>query len=291
VFRDSRTKEEKQQARDDYLGRVLGEPDESLLRDDRAEQKKVLGQEIERLRKLVDEQSSSNKVTDNCNDLFTRADEELNEEHPKIYKVFNNIDRIKQRLIRAYDSREARPFWFPRIVGYNLIWFVGLVFLIVFFRLIPGQERLTDTAWVCFSCALWGGMGGVMDAFFAQHRHFADQDFDKAFLPWYYTHPVLGISMGAVVYLIIQAGLLAVSGLPLEEVATANTTTAALQSAVAANISAGANEAGEASKIGVTALPIAIAFLAGFRQRTGVDFLTRIITSIFSSGNRGNTEE
>jgi uncharacterized iron-regulated membrane protein len=134
-------------------------------------------------------------------------------------------------------------------------------------------------------------MGGVMDAFFAQHRHFSDQDFDKAYLPWYYTHPVLGISMGAVVYLIIQAGLLAVSGLPLEEVATANTTAASLQDAVTANITATSSEGTEVNKIGVTALPIAIAFLAGFRQRTGVDFFTRIITSIFSRGNGGNREE
>jgi|GEM_PF-653641 len=287
MVRDNRTKEEKQKARDDYLGRVLVKPGESLLKEGKVAQKKTLQQEIEKLRSLVGENSSSKKVTDDCNGLFAKADEELNDEHPKIHKVLSSLDGVRQRLIRAYDSREARPVWFPRIVSYNTIWFLGLVFLIVFFRLIPGQERLTDTAWVCLACALWGGIGGVVDAFFSQHRHFADQDFDKSYWPWYYTHPVLGLSMGAVVYLIIQAGLLTVSGLPLEEIATANATAASLQNAVSANVTAASSEAAGASKIGVTALPIVVAFLAGFRQRTGVDFFTRIITSIFSGGNRG----
>ena len=105
------------------------------------------------------------------------------------------------------------------------------------------------------SLRVMGGVGGIVDAFFAVHSHFSNQDFNKQYWPWYYFHPFIGLSMGVLIFLVLQAGLLAVSSTTLQETAT--------------------------TKIGVTALPIVLAFLAGFRQRTAVTFLTRIITSIF----------
>ncbi len=281
MAKDNRKKEERQKFKDEYYKKILGEPGESLLKDDKAAQKKILKQEGERLTRLVAKESSSKAVTGDCTKLLTEARENLEKDDPEMNKVLGYFDGVRQRLLRAYDSREAQPNFFPLIAGYNLVWFIGLVGIIVIYQLVPGQERLVDTAWVCLACALWGGVGGVVDAYFALHTHFADQDFDRRYWPWYYFHPLLGLSMGAVVFLILQAGLLAVSGVPLQEAAAANAAAASLQDTVTANITAVSNEAEGISKIGVTALPIVIAFLAGFRQRTAVKFFTRIIKSIF----------
>jgi hypothetical protein len=54
---------------------------------------------------------------------------------------------------------------------------------------------------------LWGGLGGVVGALYALWKHVADlQDFDKQYSIWYLTNPILGVGLGAFVFLIIQAG-------------------------------------------------------------------------------------
>jgi H+/Cl- antiporter ClcA len=126
---------------------------------------------------------------------------------------------------------------------------------------------MENTLYVFLACAVWGGVGGIVDAFFALNTHIAKQDFDKQYWPWYYYHPILGLTLGSVIFLILQAGLLTLTNAPLQEVMSDNITT---DSSLLAS-----------SKIGVTALPIAFSFLAGFRQKTIVDFLTRIVSAIF----------
>jgi hypothetical protein len=60
---------------------------------------------------------------------------------------------------------------------------------------------------------VWGGFGGVISALYALILHIAHrQDFDKQHLVWYYYSPIMGIGMGAAVYLIMQVGLLSLIG-------------------------------------------------------------------------------
>jgi hypothetical protein len=67
----------------------------------------------------------------------------------------------------------------------------------------------------------------------------------------------MGISLGAVVYLIFQAGLASVGN----SVATNSTTTV---------------------HVGITALSIVVAFLAGFKQTSAIAFVSGIGDSIFN---------
>ncbi len=276
--KEAKKEAEKRARRDDYIKIVLGDQGKSLIVEDSANQKMLFLQELERLAGLVADVSISTAVTGDCNKLLDDANNLINTASQDKCAIIGKFDKVKQRLIRAYDSREDHPLFFGLITLWNLSLLFLFVYCIVVYTLVPGQSRLENTAFVCLACAIWGGIGGIVDAFLAMHTHIAKQDFDRQYMPWYYLHPFLGLSMGAVVYLILQAGLLAVSGVPLQEAATANATAISSEGTVL-------------NKIGVTALPIALAFLAGFRQRTAVDFFTRIITSIFSSSNGGNREE
>lgn len=57
------------------------------------------------------------------------------------------------------------------------------------------------------SSLLWGSLGGVVGALYALWKHVADdQDFDSQYTLWYITNPLLGLALGAFVFLIIQAG-------------------------------------------------------------------------------------
>ena len=261
-----------QVVRDDpYYKRVL---DESLV-DTRVTgqepAKSELSKEADRLARLTAENSVSLTVSRECTRLIEQARDLLAAASLDARAVVNKFDKVRQRLLQAYESRKAQPKWLPLISIYNVVILAVIAALIIVYALIPGQKNLENSAFVCLACVLWGGFGGVVDAFFALSYHFSRQDFDRHYWPWYYFHPLLGFSMGAVIYLLMQAGLLAISGMPLQE-ATANVT---------ANITAVPPAAAPSSPIGVTALPIALAFLAGFKQSTAVDFISRIIRTVF----------
>jgi hypothetical protein len=249
-------KVEKQARRDEYLKKVLG-GQISLIFDNPKKQKDKFLHEMERLAGLVADVSVSAAVTGDCNTLLDDVNTSINTGTMDKCAITGKFDKVKQRLIRAYDSRAARPDWASLLYIINFAYLAGFVFLIAFFKLIPGQPNLQNTACVCLTCALWGGLGGLMDASFALRTHFANQDFDSQYMSWYYLHPLLSLSRAAVIYLIFQAGLLAISDTTLKETAE--------------------------TSIGTTALPIALGFLAGFKQNTGVAFLNRVINSVFQS--------
>jgi hypothetical protein len=277
--------EAKRLARQAYYEKVTEKLDKSLLqkREDRGkaqEQQSVLELEAERLAKLVADESNSVSVTGECNKQMNDARMALKGGTPDINAILSKFDQIKQRLIQAYDSREIKQKWFIRVFITIVIFFIAVGFVIGWYKLIPGQDRLQNTAWVCLACALWGCIGSTLDAFVAMYKHFGKQDFDKHYLPWYFIHPFLGIAIGAVVYLVVQAGLLSIGGVSLQET-SANTTSVNLSGAVTDNLTNILSGGGPTGKIGVTALPIALAFLGGFRQSTVMNFLTRLVNAFF----------
>ncbi|MHB8104811.1 MAG: hypothetical protein ACYDG5_04650 [Dehalococcoidales bacterium] len=226
------TKEQKQQQRDDYIKTILGDETKSLifkkgpdkktktvaeLEQEKEIQEGILSKELERLSNLASHQANSIEVTKDCNKLLDETRTLLTEESPNTNTILSKFNQTKQRLIQAYDSRFIYHARFGWLLGYNFVVFIGIALTIGFCHLVPGQEALHNTAWVLLACALWGGGGGVADALYSMHTHFAKQDFDKKYLLWYYLHPFLGVSFGAVVYLVLQAGLLSISGTSLNE--------------------------------------------------------------------------
>ena len=256
---------------DEYLKRVIGDPNTILMVSDKKdaqgnpdekanrEATKInLIKEIDRLSSIVAEQSSSIPLIERCSKLLGDVRTLVSNAQPDYQAISGKLDEIKYQLIRAYESRKAWPKWFLYLLAGNVGYLCVIIGIISWKVLIPGQSNLQQTAYVALACALWGGLGGVVDALFALHTHFSDQDFDLRYRPWYFLHPLQGFSLGAVVFLLVQAGLLAVSDKALAETTTAST-----------------------SELGITALPIAMAFLAGFKQNAAYEFIGRIVKSIF----------
>ena len=263
---------------EEYYREVLGVSDKPLVVDDVKLTKTNLTAEADKLFRLVSEESNSAAVTGDCDALLEQARKQLNADPPETAAALRNLNKVKRRLLTAFESRRAWPKWILALFGVNAAYLFIIGFLIGWYALIPGQKNMESTGFVCLACALWGGLGGVIDAFFAIYYHASKQDFDLHFRTWYFVHPIQGAALGAVIYLVIQAGLLATTGTSLEETATANVT-----GAVAA--------ATGTSNVGATALPIVIAFLAGFKQNKAREFLTRIVTSIFEKTGKSETEE
>jgi hypothetical protein len=255
-----------------YYKEVLGEPEESLIvRDRKDSQGKIdeaanteatrsnLIKEAERLSTLIAEQSSSIPVTKDCSKLLAEARGLISSVSLDSGAVLGKFDAVKYRLLRAYESKKVWPKWFLILLGWNFICLGIIGYFIGSYMLIPGQKNLEDIGFVALACALWGGVGGVVDALFALHTHISSRDFDLRFRPWYFLHPLLGLSLGGVIFLLIQAGLLAIADTQLKE---------------AANASDGVTAGG-------TVVPIAFAFLAGFKQNTAYEFVGRIVKSVF----------
>lgn len=263
---------------DPYYQRVLGPSDQQLLVDDLNTSKKNLTKEVERLSRLVSEKSTSLAVTRDCDALLDQARANLAGDQPETSAASRNLHKVKRRLLTAHESRKTWPKWVSGLLVLNFVFLVGFGLFIGLFTLIPGQKNMENTAFVCLACAMWGGLGGVIDAFIALYLHTSRQDFDLHFRTWYFVHPIQGAALGAVVYLFIQAGLLATTGSSLQETTSANITETVSSGAVSSNI-------------GATALPLVIAFLAGFKQNKVRRFLTRIVTAIFEKPPQSDSEE
>lgn len=260
-------------AEDDYYKKVIGDIHNILIISNRqdahgnpdevANREATVGnltRETDRLSSLVAEQSSSIPLTEACQKLLTDVRSLMSAAQLDPYVVQGKFDEIKYRLLRAYASRKVWWKWFAILLFSNLFYLVGIIGLIVWKMLIPGQPILEQPAYVVLACALWGGMGGVVDALFALHTHFSNQDFDLQYRPWYLLHPLQGSSLGVVIFLLMQAGLMAVSDKSLAEPEPTSSGVA---------------------QVGVTALPIAMAFLAGFKQNAAYEFIGRVVKSVF----------
>lgn len=60
-----------------------------------------------------------------------------------------------------------------------------------------------------WSTILWGALGGITGALYGLWTHVADKkDFDPGFSIWYYTNPLMGMMLGAFVYVVVMSGVL-----------------------------------------------------------------------------------
>ncbi|OGN91848.1 MAG: hypothetical protein A2Z70_01180 [Chloroflexi bacterium RBG_13_48_17] len=274
------SEKERQFERDAYCAKVIGDVKLGVKAQEKKTQPQLFIQETDRLADLVTADDNSAKVTKECSGKLDEIRDLIKEENPNTNKILSKFSQIKQRLIQVYDSDVSFSRWIWVLLLMNIAVLFAVSFIIGWYKLIPGQDILHNTVWVFLACGLWAGIGSVIDAYEAMYEHFSKQDFDERHLLWYYLHPFIGIALGAVVFLVLQAGLLTISGSPIQDAASANITTVT-QNTTAAQISQMYNDALASGKIGATALPIALAFLAGFKQNSIINFLKNLVDVIF----------
>ena len=91
---------------------------------------------------------------------------------------------------------------------YEIIWAA----LFTSFFLMTSQATEITNIILVTSSAIWGGIGGIAGAFYALWKHVArDVDFSKQYYLWYITNPIMGLILGAFIYLAIQGGLLSMT--------------------------------------------------------------------------------
>ncbi len=140
------------------------------------------------------------------------------------------------------------------LLAYEVLWLIGLGVCVALLNLTqakPSLQTVFTTVDVSqfLNSLVWGGLGGVVGALYALWKHVADdQDFDSQYAMWYITNPVLGVALGAFVFLIIQAGFF--------------------------SLTAGAN-AGQT--IQSAAVIYVLAWICGFKQNVVYEIVRRIL--------------
>jgi hypothetical protein len=247
---------------DDYVETVVGKPRKELISasiGDEAATRANIAEEAERLSTMVARQSNSATLTKICTKLIRESREIISAPDFNADDALDKLDDVKYHLIRAYESRKLRPKLFGRILGCNIFYIAVFISIIVWKSLIPlSSTTPAGMGAGILSCAIWGGIGGVVDALIALNSHFTNQDFDKQYEYWYYLHPFIGMSLGAIVYLVLQAGLATIS-----------------------NSNTAAGNGTSTVQVGITAFSISVAFLAGFKQNAAIEFLSRVVKSVF----------
>jgi hypothetical protein len=109
----------------------------------------------------------------------------------------------------AITERSQRDNWAAlALFLYEIIW--ALAFMIVLFQTIQAAN-LNDTA-IMLTGSVWGGLGGIAGALYALWKHSSrDVDFSKQYALWYISNPIMGIVLGAFIFLVMKGSLLSLS--------------------------------------------------------------------------------
>jgi hypothetical protein len=119
------------------------------------------------------------------------------------------LAEVKYRLGRL---RRSAPTEHPRAILAYLLLFLGLIILgfamTESFSARVGLRIAGGDFGLVWTTVLWGGIGGVTGALYALWRHVArDQDYEPQYALWYYSNPMMGVILGAFVYLVVQLSL------------------------------------------------------------------------------------
>lgn len=219
-----------------------------------------LASEIDELYKvIVAELSTREKLAEKALSFLQEARDTLLED-PRNYDVAElKVHQARAILQRVRDSRTWGSTYGLRLLAYELAWLAVLLAMLIFEKPIAlGLSSLwqfTGTVtgmtmlFPMWTTMLWGGIGGVVGALYSLHWHVSVlQDFDKNHWMYYVVHPIMGIILGGIIYLIASAGFLAMGA-----------------------------DVTRLNEEHLRWLPALIACLAGFRQKFAYELLDRIM--------------
>jgi hypothetical protein len=185
---------------------------------------------------------------------------------------FGNAEyRVMQVAIaveRRRQSRQQGRTLGPWLLFYLAFWLVafaaGLIYAnqaTAYVRLL-GQfsESQVSNLTPALMTMLWGGIGGAVAGLYALWYHIADrQDFNRTYSMWYYIQPLMGLVLGAIMFLILAGGFLIVQ----------------------------VDITGPNASTGAQLIPYLVAVLAGFKQDFVYDQLERLVAVFVPSATKG----
>ncbi len=241
-----------------------------------------LEKDIDRAYKAVTKHLSNNiEIAKQALEALRGAREKLIEldSRPDLFDEAElSLEQVHATLVQVDNSRRWSVTYGIPILLFEMLWMFLLMGAVLFdaplakwaqstFGLeTPQGAKLAMRALLPFWDALvWGGIGGVVGAFYNLYRHINDQDFDRQYTINYILQPIMGIVLGGIVYLLVLTGFLFLS--------------------VASQAQVGAE-----TNAATTYVPALIACLAGFKQEYFYTWLKYLMKSILGQAKREEEE-
>lgn len=168
------------------------------------------GRAIERIKNEINKVDLAGQLFDKIERsrrLLFEGKENYEEAERLLVEVEHHLE-FMERMRRASRTVGAWLFF------YELFFFSLLIAVFVMINIEPLTSQINQASPFAsvnlvqfINTLLWGGFGGVVGAYYALWKHIAaDQDFDPQYTLWYITNPLLGMALGAFVFLVFQAG-------------------------------------------------------------------------------------
>ncbi len=189
-------------------------------------------------------------------DQVERARNELLAGRSRYEEAERAVNEVELRIVAVERSLKDTRFAYWLLI-YELLWSDFLALTLVGLSLLS-TATAGDILYAGLSAA-WGGLGGIIGALHALWRHVSrDVDFSRQYGSWYITNPILGVFLGAVIFIVMRAGLI--------------------------SLDVGATT----ESLGTPYVIYVLAAIVGFQQNVAYDLLRRVI-QVFSptSGENG----
>jgi len=138
----------------------------------------------------------------------------LSEKPPKIIEAKKKHSIAFNNLNQHANPKKLRWWRFSYYYGGPvLIYFIAffITILLVWF-LFENTLMNQKILWVPSWAFLWGAMGGILNGFWKVWQHACFREIRKVWYTWYIVLPIMGAILGALAYLIVLAGLIAITG-------------------------------------------------------------------------------
>jgi hypothetical protein len=228
-------------------------------------QRQALWQEITELYRQVPEVLSRDELHDEALSLLQKAQDILMEKPRQFDVAQYNVSQVRAILVRRKNIVGWTNTYGWATFMYEVLWIVATGAAVLFAPVIVnwiegvlGQLPSFIVIGDLWNTSAWGGVGGVTGALYSLYWHAAKkQDFDKQYIMWYFVQPVIGVIIGAAIYIFFGAGLINIIG-----------------------------ESGSGAQTPLDLFPYAVAWLAGFRQQFILELVDRFIQFLTSGGQQ-----
>lgn len=137
----------------------------------------------------------------------------LSEKPPKIAEAKKKYSLAYYELNLRANSKKFRWRFSYYYGGPALLYFIAFFLAILLVWFFFGARLLDYNILLVPSWAfLWGAMGGVLNGFWKVWQHACFREIRKVWYTWYIALPLMGAILGALMYLILLAGLIATTG-------------------------------------------------------------------------------
>jgi hypothetical protein len=134
----------------------------------------------------------------------------LNQDYASAEYFVESAEAKLKRSVRSSAASRSLKMWLLWIWELGML--VGFTALIVI-TFIPGLTLfgvpVASEMITLLRALAWGGLGGVLGALYNLHWFIQHREYDPAYTASYFIRPLMGVLVGAILFLISQAGILA----------------------------------------------------------------------------------